>query len=122
MPPPPKKILDRFKKHFDSTSFFYSITPEELSCNLPEFVRELQIISNNFPINHEVPTIDEIQKYLHQLKSGKASNNVDSEILKKSECPRMLQAIHRIANNLRSNLGLPAVWGNSRLKTLWKGK
>ena len=34
----------------------------------------------------------------------------------------MLQAIHRIANNLWPNLDLPAVWGNSKLKTLWKGK
>ena len=34
----------------------------------------------------------------------------------------MLQVIDRMANNLWSNLDIPAVWGNSRLKTLWKGK
>ena len=34
----------------------------------------------------------------------------------------MLQGIYRMANSLRSNLDLPAVWGNCRLKTLWKGK
>ena len=34
----------------------------------------------------------------------------------------MLHVIDRIANNLWSNLDIPAVWGNSRLKTLWKGK
>ena len=34
----------------------------------------------------------------------------------------MLQVIHRMANNLWSNLNLPAVWGNYRVKTLWKGK
>ena len=27
-----------------------------------------------------------------------------------------------MANKLWSNLDIPAVWGNSRLKTLWKGK
>jgi len=30
--------------------------------------------------------------------------------------------IHRMANNLWTNLDLHNVWGNSRLKTLWKGK
>ena len=44
----------------------------------------MQNVSNNFPINHEVPTIDKIQKNLCQLKSGKASNNVDLELLKKN--------------------------------------
>ena len=79
---PPGKIFDHFKKHFNPASFVDSVAPKELSGNLPEFVRELQNISNNFPINHEVPTIDEIQKYLLQLKSGKASNDVDLELLK----------------------------------------
>ena len=77
----------------------------------------MQNISNNFPINHEAPTIDEIQKHLRQLKSGKASNDVDPELLKKCENPLMLQVIDRMANNLWSNLDIPAVWGNSRIKT-----
>ena len=98
------------------------VAPKELSGNLSEFVRELQKISNNFPINHEVPTIDEIQRHLRQLKSGKASNNVDPKLLKKCEHPLMLQVIHRMANNLWSNLDILAAWGNSRLKTLWTGK
>ena len=34
----------------------------------------------------------------------------------------MLQVIHRMANNLWSNLNLPAAWGNYRVKTLWNGK
>lgn len=33
----------------------------------------------------------------------------------------MLQVIHIIANDLWSNLDHPAVWGNSRFKTLCKG-
>ena len=69
-----------------------------------------------------MPTIDEIQKHLCQLKSGKASNNVDPELLKKCEDPLMPQVIHTMAHNLWSNLNLPAVLGNSRLKTLQKGK
>ena len=63
----PDKIFDLFKKHFNPTSVVESVAPEELVC-------ELQNISNNFPINHEVPTTHEIQKHLRQLKSGKASN------------------------------------------------
>ena len=34
----------------------------------------------------------------------------------------MLQVIHKLAENLWSNLDLPTAWGNSKLKTLWKGK
>ena len=55
--------------------------------------------------------------YMKELKSGKVSNDVDSELLKKYEHPLMLQVIDRMANNLWSNLDIPAVWGNSRLKT-----
>ena len=97
---PSEKILHHFKKHFNSTSFVDLITPGELSGTLPEFVRELQNISNDFPINYEVPTVYEIQKHLRQLKSGKASNDVDPEILKKCEHLLMLQVIHRMENNL----------------------
>ena len=66
--------------------------------------------------------MEEIQKHLHQLKSGKASNDIDSELLKKCEHPIMLEVMQRAARNLWSTLDLPASWGNSRLKTLWKGK
>ena len=34
----------------------------------------------------------------------------------------MFQAIRGIASNLWSILDLPVVWGNFKLKTLWKGK
>ena len=78
----PESILDHFKKHFNPTNLINSVTPDELSGNLPEFARELQIISNKFLINHEVPTISEIQKHLCQSKPEKASNDVDVELLK----------------------------------------
>ena len=54
----PEKILDHFRKYFNPTSLVDSVTLKELSGNLPEFAREFQNISNNFPINHEVPIID----------------------------------------------------------------
>ena len=34
----------------------------------------------------------------------------------------MLQVIYRMPNKLKPNVDLLAIWGNSRLKTLWKGK
>ena len=78
----PAKLFDHFKStsikqvlHFNPTSLADSVAPKELFGNLPEFVRELQKISNNFPINQEVLSIDEIQKH-HQLKSGEASNEL----------------------------------------------
>ena len=36
--------------------------------------------------------------------------------------PIMLNVIHRMTLNLWENLDVPSAWGNSRLKTLWKGK
>ena len=85
---------------FNLTSLVDSVALEEPSGNLPEFVRELQNISNDFPINHELPTIDEIQKHLRRLKSGKTSNDVDPERLKKCEHPLMLQVIDIMANSV----------------------
>ena len=34
----------------------------------------------------------------------------------------MLEVMHRMILNLWNNLDLPNAWGNSRLKTLWRGK
>ena len=117
-----EKILDHFKRHFNPSGQSEAIPPEELTDNLPGFIRELQIISTRSPINLEVPSIELIQTHLRKLKSGKASNDVDPELLKKCENPIMLQVIHRMITNLWSTMDLPTTWGNSRLKTLWKGK
>ena len=106
---PPERIFDYFKKHFNPTSLVDSVAPKEL----PQFAREPQNIWNDFSINHEVSTIDEIQKHLHQLKSGKGSNNVDTELQKKCEHPLTFQVIHRMANKLWSKLDIAAFWNNS---------
>ena len=116
-----EKLLNHFQKHFN-LGHINSVIPEELSSNLPSFINDLRNISKEFPINHDIPSIDEIQKHLHKLKTGKASNDVDPEILKKCEHPVVLQVIHKLAENFWSNNELPMAWGNSRLKTLWKGK
>ena len=47
-----EKIFDHFIKHFNTTRLVDSGALKELSGNLPEFVRELQNISNSLPINH----------------------------------------------------------------------
>lgn len=112
--------LNHFKNHFNPDN--NRDTPEELSVNVPTFVPELQEISNRFPINHNAPSVEEIQSHLRQLKSGKASNDIDPELLKKCEHPIMLKVIHRIAENLWSSMDLPIAWGNSKLKIPWKGK
>ena len=76
----------------------------------------------HYPINHDAPSIEEIQTHLHRLKSGKASNDADPELLKICDHPVLLEVIHRMTSNLWSNLDIPDSWGNSRLKTQWKGK
>lgn len=96
--------------------------PEELTDQIPLFVNQLRDISMRNPIAHEKPSIEEIRLHLQKLKSGKANNDVDPELLKKCESPIMLQVIQRITDNLWNSMDLPNAWGNSKLKTLWKGK
>ena len=56
------------------------------------------------------------------MKSNKANNDIDPEILKRCTEPIMLEVIHRMTSNLWADLDIPRSWGNSRLKTLWKNK
>ena len=119
----PQKILAHCRKHFNPISLVDLVSPKELSGNLPEFVRELQSISNNFPINHEVLTIDKIQKRLCQLKSGKASNNADLELLKKHVNAHLCFKLFvewQIAYG-QTSISLP-FRGIYTLKTLWMGQ
>ena len=120
----PDKILKHFKNHFNPEDPSQVRTPEELTDNnLPEFVEELRKISDDVSINDLPPTIEEIQKHLKELKARKASNDIDSKLLQKlNSHPIMLQVVHRMTTNLWDNLDLPMTWGNSLLKTLWKGK
>jgi len=37
------------------------------------------------------------------------------------ECDVLEAIIHQMILNLWENLDIPPAWGNSRLKTLWKG-
>ena len=119
---PPEKILKHFKAHFNPTDQSKTSTPEELDQNLPNFVKELQNISRSVSINDQPPKIDEIQKRLSELKMNKASNDIDPDLLKRFEHPVMLDVIHRMTTNLWGKMDIPDAWGNSHLKTLWKGK
>ena len=121
---PPDKILKHFKSHFNPEDPSQTRTPEEFTEeNLPEFVEQLRLISENKPITDLPPSIEEIQKHLKTLKANKASNDIEPELLNKlNNHPIMIQVVHRIMINLRENFDLPNSWGNSRLKTLWKGK
>ena len=101
---PPEKILKHFKAHFNPTDQSKTSTPEELDQNLPNFVKELQNSSRSVSINDQPPTIDEIQKRLSVMLDV------------------MLDVIHRMTTNLWEKMDIPDAWGNSRLKTLWKGK
>ena len=73
-------------------------------------------------LNDDPPTIEEIQKHLQELKNNKASNDIEPELLKRCSHPIILEIIQRITNNLWDSLDIPSAWGNSILKTLWKGK
>ena len=118
----PRKKLKHFRTHFNPTDQSNTSTPEELDQNLPNFIEELQNISRRFPINDQLPTIKEIQKRLSELKTNKASNDIVPDLLKRCEHPVMLEVIHRMTTNLWETMDIADAWGNSRLKTLWKGK
>ena len=47
---------------------------------------------------------------------------MDTELLKSLNNPVMLEIIHHVISNLWQNMDVPNAWGNSQLKTLWKGK
>ena len=64
---PPEKLLKHFQNHFNPDRANSAI-PEELSTKAPDFLLNLRNISNNFPIDTSIPSIEEIQKHLHQLK------------------------------------------------------
>jgi len=119
---PPDQILEHFKAHFNPEDPSRTTTPEELNNSLPSFVADLQNISKCTSVNDIPPTIEEIQTQLNNLKSNKASNDIDPNLLKKCEHPIMLEVIHKMTTNLWDNIDIPNTWGNSRLKTLWKGK
>jgi hypothetical protein len=119
---PPDNIMKHFKAHFNLNDLSDTYTPDELGENLPTFVQELQNISKQFSINDEPPTVIEIQDCLRDLKTKKASNDIDPELLKRCEHPVMLEVLHRMTLNIWNNMDIPDAWGNSRLKTLWKGK
>ena len=114
--------MEHFKNHFNPADHSKTHVPNEFTQNLPGFIIQMQNISNHYRINHDAPSVEEIQTYLHRLKSGKASNDVDPELLKICDHPVLLEVIHRMTSNLWSNLDIADSWGNSRLKTLWKGK
>ena len=116
----PDKILNHFQQHFNHNHS--GATPEELTDKIPAFINDLRDISARFHIDHTKPTMDEIRTHLHRLKSGKSSNDIDPELLKKCESPIMLQVIQKMTENLWNEMDLPNTWGNSRLKTIWKGK
>ena len=103
------KTFKPFQKSLQSSWKKY---PSKRTLFLPHFVDDLRNISNRYPVNQDTPSIEEIQKHLNKLKSGKASNNIDPEILKRCEHPIMLRVIHRLAQNLWSELEIPNAWGN----------
>ena len=119
---PKEKLLDHFKKYFNPSDPSIESTPEELSNDLPLFVKELQNISDSVAITDTPPTADEIEKHIKLLKNNKASNDIDPELLKRCSHPIMIQVIQKITFNLWNNFDLPNDWGNSLLQTLWKGK
>ena len=119
---PTEKLLAHFKKHFNPADPSIESTPEEISNDLPLFVKELQKISDIIDIIDTPPTADEIEKHIKLLKNNKASNDIQPELLKRCSHPIMIQVIQKISTNLWNEFDLPNNWGNSLLRTLWKGK
>uniref|UniRef100_A0A7M5XLU1 Uncharacterized protein n=1 Tax=Clytia hemisphaerica TaxID=252671 RepID=A0A7M5XLU1_9CNID len=119
---PTDKLYDHFKSHFNPEDPSIDFTPDEMIENIPLFVKDLQDISEFTDINDTPPSIDEIHAHIQKLKNNKASNDIEPELLKRCIHPILLEVIHRITNNLWSGHDLPISWGQSLLRTLWKGK
>jgi len=97
---PTESLLDHFKAHFNPPDPSLTTTPRELNDNIPNFVADLQHITQSVEIKDKSPDINEM----------------------KCKHPIMLQVIHRMTVNLWRDLDVPNAWGNSRFQTLWKGK
>ena len=119
---PTQKLMNHFQTHFNPNDPSKDSTPDELCSKIPIFVKDLQKLSDGVVINDDPPNIEEIQKHLQALKPNKACNDIEPELLRLCNTPIMLEVLHRMILNLWNNLDLPVAWGNSQLKTLWKGK
>ena len=119
---PPEKILNHFQSHFNPEDPSTKSSPSELYSDLPEFIQHLRDTSKDSAINNEPPDLEEIKKALSDMKSNKASNDIDPGLLKHCEHPILLQVIHRMTSKLWDDLDFAKAWGNSRLNTIWKKK
>ena len=110
---PTEKLLAHFKKHFNPAIPSIKSTPEEISNDLPIFVKALQKISDTIVIIDTPPTTDEIEKHINLLKNNKASNDIQPELFKRCSHPIMIQVIQKITTNLWNEFDLPNNWGNN---------
>ena len=114
--------MTHFKNHFNPNDPSIDSTLEEFDTELSTFVKELQEFFEGTEIDDNPPSIEEIKKHLQALKPNKTCNNIEPELFRHCNSHIMLEVIHRLISNLWNNLDLPNAWGNSLLKTLWKGK
>ena len=95
---PTENLLEHFKSHFNPPDPSVTKTQNDLYDTIPNFVNDLQQISESTNIKDTAPDIEEIIKHIKQLKSNKAYNDID--LIKRCDNPIMHQVIYPMIYNL----------------------
>ena len=95
---PTENLLEHFKSHFNPPEPSVTKTQNDLYDTIPNFVNDLQQISESTNIKDTAPDIEEIIKHIKQLKSNKAYNDID--LIKRCNNPIMHQVIYPMIYNL----------------------
>ena len=120
---PPEKLIDHFTKHFNPPLPKEDEIPIELTTEIPEFVKDLQALSRQHPFNNETPSRDEVVNSLAKLKNGKASNDIQPEILKHARySSKFIDFLMELIEQVWNEKTVPSSWGNGKIEALWKGK
>ena len=73
---PPEKLIEHFTNHFNPP-LLRADAPIELTTDIPEFVKDLQELSRQYPFNNDASSRDEVINSLAKL-SWKALNDIST--------------------------------------------
>ena len=114
------KLVNHFKAHFNPPP--PETVPTEIT-NPPDFIADLQQITQNIDIDSTPPTADEIQTTLSKLHNKKSSNDVPPEFLKAAaQCEKFISIFKSLTDEIWHTRKVPSFWGHGRLEALFKGK
>ena len=115
----PGELQKFFSKHFNDAGELQN--PREFQA-VPEFVTQLQEISQSFNIAGEAPTKVELKTTIKNLKNGKAANDIPLIYLKSAiDSKKFLDEMVKLYETVWRTEQIPKSWAHSKLVAIWKG-